>query len=246
MAKTSTGSNSQQKIQDYLDSLGEGIKPDPKVLASLAKEPEEKIDIAALIEEAVAKRTAQLQQPNLNAADLLKAIKGDDKSNAHQAHGITQGQMKEIQKNQQLGKVEMLKGNKVSRYEFPDYEKDFIHFSVERVTFKPDTDIKTSRPKILVKTVTDFERMSKAVKGPGEKANPENAFGGMKMIILHDPRTGEDSPKSSKKMSEDEMFENATEDMIRALFLEVIGEEALPSDSKKIMIGMIKEKRAEA
>ena len=214
------------------------------MLASLAQPEEEPLDVAALIEAAVAERTKNLQAPSINTGDLLKAIKGDDKSNAHQAHGITQGEMKEIQKAQQLGKVEMVKGNKVSRYELPAYEKDFIHVSVERVQYKPDTDIKTSRPKVLVKTVTDFERMSRTVKREGEKANPENAFAGMKVIILHDPRTGQESPKGAKRMSEDEQMAEMTEDQIRALYLEVFGEEALPSDSKKIMIGMIKDKRA--
>ena len=194
----------------------------------------------AIIAEALKQNTPS--QPVIDVAALVTAIKGEDKGELHQCHGLKHKEVKQIKLQQQLRTVKMISGNKVSRYKFPEYEKDFIHFSVEKLAYKPDTDIKTSKPRFIVKTVDDFERMSKSVKEEGDKINPENAFYGLQVVILHDPRTGVKSPEKVEPLDKWEELETMPEKFVARAYFEAFGEEPLPSDSKRVMIDMMKEK----
>jgi hypothetical protein len=185
---------------------------------------------------------AKMQQPQLDVQALVAAIKGDDKGNKHQAHGLTQNQIKAIHKAQQSGEVEMIPANLNSKFKIPAHETKFIHFTTEKLNYKEDGE-KISRPRMHVKDITDFERMSKTVKAQGDIANPENAFAGMKVIIYHDPRKTPAQIEAAKanrsKVSREDALKSMNDEGLRNVYFEVFGEEPLPSDSKTIIIQMI-------
>lgn len=176
---------------------------------------------------------------------FLKTLNKDDKGNKIQSHGLTQNEMKEIKEHQMRGDVEMISGNKVSKYKIPAHEKNLIHFSTERVLFAED-GTKISKPRYHVKTVEDYERMSQTEKKEGQLTNPEAAFAGMRVVILHDPRTGAaEQKKEAVTLTTEEKLQNMSEESVREFYASTFGEEALPSDSKKIMIALILEKLEE-
>lgn len=179
----------------------------------------------------------------IDTAELLKAVRGEDKDLRHQAHNLTQGKMKTIKKDQSASTVKKVKGNKVKRYEFPEYEKDFIHLSIEKPTYKDGTDIKTSRPKTVILSMPEFIRMSESVKAPGAKSNPENAFSGYKVVVLHDPRLGTAEEvkegEENKPLTPAELLADMTDGQIRKVYEAMFYEEAMLSDSKQDMIDLI-------
>lgn len=210
-------------------------------MAQLAKDNPDTLNVNTLVETIM--KNLPAQTGGVTSDELYKLIKGDDKGNKHQSYGLTQNDMKRIKEQQMLGKVETMSGNKVTRYKLPVYEKDLIHFTTEKVTYKQDTDIKTSKPRFHVKSVADFEKMSKTVKGKDDKVNPENAFAGLRVVILHDPRKGAVKEEKAKELSEDELMNEMNEGAIRQLYVAEFGEEAMPTDTKAQMIELIREKR---
>lgn len=241
MPEVSNGSAAPQTEQ----KKAQQVPPPPK---EAAKKEEvimpEGIDYEKLAAVMLAQQERQKSSsPTIDTAALVKAIKGDDKGERHHGHGFTHNQVKEIKKAQQNSTVEMMPSNKVSRHNIPVTEKGFMHYTTEKVLFDQEKGNRLSKPKYHISTVEDFTRMSQTSKGPGQVANPENAFQGLSLVILHDARP-EVAQSKKKKMTDDEMLsDHMSEEAIRHIYFEVFGEEALPSDSKKVMVDLIKEKR---
>lgn len=135
------------------------------------------------------------------------------------------------------GKFEMIPCNVKPNYEIKKCEAHLIHVSLENKRFNPETGERESKPYRQCFYVDDFERMSAVVKT--DKASmkvPENAFAGLELIILHDPRrtaaTKEVKPVDYAALSDKE---------IREEYLAVTGNEADAEDTKEMLIILIKE-----
>lgn len=230
----------EQELQPVDNSAAElaELKDLVKQLLGSQKEPESKEELKTMLKEALSVKS----QSAFPIQELINAIKGEDKGLRHQSHGLTQNDIKKIHKAQQLKNVEMMPANLNSKYQIPVVEKGFIHFSTERV-FYNDAGIKQSKPRQHIFEVAEYEKMSKSVKSEGDVLNPDNAFSGLKVIVYHDPRKSDAEIKamkdSKKKLSREDALQHMSDEGVRQVYLDTFYEEALPGESKPIVIQQI-------
>lgn len=241
MGTKSTGQQPNLPSQEEVNDNSEGLSEEQIAPAA------QPLDYNELVK-AIMKNMPAAQTIDVDA--LTRAINKDNKDNKIQSHGLTQGQMKDIREAQMKGEVEMIPSNKFSKYLIPKHEDKLMHFTTEKIAYDTNTGEKISKPRYHVKTAQDFTRMSKSVKEKGDKINPENAFAGMKVTILHEVRPDviagiQKNAIPEKRFNPADELDKMDEEMIRSIYFDAYQEDALPSDSKKIMIELIKEKWAQ-
>jgi hypothetical protein len=206
-------------------------------------------DFNKAVEAAVAKVLANMKQPapslsqNIDVEKLVTAIKGENINNKQAAHGLTIGQLKEIHEQQKNGSVKMVPANKVSRHMIPAYETGFVHLSIEKEVYDDDKGVKTSSPRNIKLSVEEFERMSRTEKldpRNRKEKNPEAAFNGYKVVILHDPRVKvQKEANTGEKSSYEETLSEMSLGQLRNEYLKKFREEALLSDEKPYLLKAI-------
>lgn len=122
----------------------------------------------------------------------------EEKDGQLQAHNLTQGEMKQLQRAQILGEVETMSANKGSgitdkhfrseyeSYKIPVVEKSLVHMAMEARSFNNVTGEKLSNSFVQIFDVQNFKKMIK-----------DEAFKGYTTYILHDP-TLEEEEKEKK------------------------------------------------
>lgn len=100
------------------------------------------------------------------------------KSSKPQAHGLTHGEMKELQEaqiNDERFSKEM-SGNVDSNYKFDAHEKNFVHAKLQNPGFDPNTGQPLDKGIVQKYTPREFKN---------HESN--NGFAGKKVTILHNP-----------------------------------------------------------
>lgn len=195
-------------------------------------------------------QNGSLQSQNLSE-QLANLLTKNDPSTKMQAHGLTVGQMKELQKKQETGDIDMIKANIDPAYKIPEHEKHLLHYTTDEDLW--DKGTKLSKPVLRSTYVEDFVRMSETEvvkRDDGTSKFPENAFRGLLVKIVHNPRRNSNASESTmavakpKANSSKKPLKELSEKELRAEYKRVIGEDASQEDSPVQMIAVIEEKLA--
>jgi len=180
---------------------------------------------------------------DLNAA--LETLASIDRSKKIQAHGMTISQMEDLKEAQANDDVERVRANVNGSYTINKHEDHLIHITTQVPLFDQKTGLKPN-PVLRKFYVKDFEKMSETeqVKLPnGSLTNPENAFRGLDVKIVHDPRKfTKNAKKEEPAKKEIPLTEMPIEDL-HYLYNQLVGNNAPAGISKKDIIELIKEQQ---
>ena len=154
-----------------------------------------------------------------------------------QSHGITKGQMKDLQYQQQQGDVKMIDANNVgdnikdkefakefADYQLPEAEKDHYHVVAEARLFNQTTGEKISNPVVHKYTKEAFEFNKK-----------HHGFDGQTVHILHNP-----TKTVAEKETEDD-FDVMTVAQLKEAYKEITGEDAPKNIRRDDLLEKVKE-----
>lgn len=158
--------------------------------------------------------------------------------------------MAELSRQQASGTAPMIPANRHPEIMIPAAEKHLIHVLLDEDRWEKGK--KLSKPYKQCFYVDDFVRMSETeVKdlGNGKKSFPENAFAGLKMDIIHDPRTAAVASKPDLKNNNPAVASKPYEEMemeeLKDIYLKLYESPASEEDTPAQLIELIKEKVVE-
>lgn len=138
------------------------------------------------------------------AALLSKVMAPETVDNKHQAHGKTHKEMRELHAQQREGSAKTVKANMKGDIEIKECDKHLIHALVENKQFDPKDGRKLSTPVLQCFDVADFMKMQDSTG-----KNSENAFRGLSVIIVHDPRKTEAKEDATETLDTTEVKRSA-------------------------------------
>jgi hypothetical protein len=168
----------------------------------------------------------------------MEAILKNNPLTKRGSHGLTPLELSEIKEQQSFDDEPLfIQANCSPDYQIRDYEKHMIHCLVERERFDSSTGKRLSVPLMQKFYVDDFVKMSNVTRtkdNNGSIKNPENAFRGKKVTLIHDPRkkTTDKAQKISEMNIED----------LRETYRSVYGNEPDAEDTADTLTKLIAEK----